>query len=158
MLIDDNKSVSHLPIPPPEWCRLPRDKAFPTTYFEGGRRLPPRFDVNVDSQCSCGETVISETDVIYDTLLIYTSFMVLKAEIQTSHCKSCANTFGRIGPDLHEHGLFNYNQSWPMTGLKPDGGPECTGIFRSCPAFDVDADRSIPFRRDDCAVAFPFWF
>jgi hypothetical protein len=26
-----------------------------------------------------------------------------------------------------------------MTGLKPDGGPECTGIFRSRPAFDVDS-------------------
>jgi hypothetical protein len=25
-----------------------------------------------------------------------------------------------------------------MTGLKPDGGPECTGIFRSRPTFDVD--------------------
>jgi hypothetical protein len=25
-----------------------------------------------------------------------------------------------------------------MTGLKPDGGPECTGLFRSCPAFDLD--------------------
>jgi hypothetical protein len=29
-------------------------------------------------------------------------------------------------------------QSWPMTGLKPDGGPEYTGIFRSRPAFEVD--------------------
>jgi hypothetical protein len=32
----------------------------------------------------------------------------------------------------------NPQQSWPMTGLKPDGGPECTGIFRSRAAFDVD--------------------
>jgi hypothetical protein len=36
MLIDDTKSVSHLPIPPPEWYRLSQDKMFPTTYFEGG--------------------------------------------------------------------------------------------------------------------------
>jgi CxC4 like cysteine cluster associated with KDZ transposases len=111
MLIDDTKSVSHLLIPPPEWCGSPRDEMFPTTYFEGGRRLPPRFNLDVNLQCSCGETVISENDGMYDTLLIYTSFMVLKAEIQTSHCKSCANTSGRIGPDLCEHGLFNYNNT-----------------------------------------------
>jgi hypothetical protein len=30
------------------------------------------------------------------------------------------------------------SQSWPPTGLKLDGGLECTGIFCSCPAFDVD--------------------
>jgi CxC4 like cysteine cluster associated with KDZ transposases len=111
MLIDDTKSVSHLPIPPPEWCRLPWDKMFPTTYFDGGRRFLPRFNLDVNSQCSCGETVISENDVMYDTLLIYMSFMVLKAEIQTSHCESCTNTSGRIGPDLREHGLFNYNNT-----------------------------------------------
>jgi hypothetical protein len=33
-----------------------------------------------------------------------------------------------------------------MTGLKPDGGPECTGIFRSRPAFDLDDGMSIPVR------------
>jgi hypothetical protein len=49
---------------------------------------------------------------MYDALLICTFFMVLKAEIQTSHCEeSCANTSGRIGPDLREHGLFNYNNT-----------------------------------------------
>jgi hypothetical protein len=37
-------------------------------------------------------------------------------------------------------------QSWPMTCLKPDGRPECTGIFHSRPTFDVTADRSIPVR------------
>jgi hypothetical protein len=26
-----------------------------------------------------------------------------------------------------------------MTGLKPDGGPECIGRFRSAPAFEVDS-------------------
>jgi len=37
-------------------------------------------------------------------------------------------------------------QSWPMTGLKPDGGPEYTGMFRSRPAFDIDGgtDHSVP--------------
>jgi hypothetical protein len=38
------------------------------------------------------------------------------------------------------------DQSWPMTGLKPDGGPECPGIFRSRLALSLTADRSIPIR------------
>ena len=41
---------------------------------------------------------------------------------------------------------MNAWQSWPMTGLKPDGGPECTGIFRSRPAFDVDNAPDVSFR------------
>ena len=39
-----------------------------------------------------------------------------------------------------------HTQSWPMTGLKPDGGPECTGLFRSCVAFDVDNWPEVSFQ------------
>jgi hypothetical protein len=37
-------------------------------------------------------------------------------------------------------------QSWPTTGLKPDGGTECAGIFRSQAAFDVDNALEVSFR------------
>jgi hypothetical protein len=102
------RSVSHLPIPPPEWCRLPRDKDLPSIPFQGGRNLPTKFDLDSNSWCSCGETTISD-DVTVSNLIIYTSFMILNADIQTSYCISCSNTKGRIGPDLGVHGLFNWN-------------------------------------------------
>jgi hypothetical protein len=37
-------------------------------------------------------------------------------------------------------------QSWPTTRLKPDGGAECTGIFRSCTEFEVDNATEVSFQ------------
>jgi hypothetical protein len=109
------RSVSHLPIPPPEWCRLPQDGDLPTITFNGGRKLPQHFNLDSNSHCSCGGTPGSRQDVTVSNFLIYTSFMIINTSIETCYCESCENTRGRVGPDLHQHGLFNWNNRFAFS-------------------------------------------
>lgn len=105
-------SVSHLPIPPPEWCRISSDSNdIPRVSFQAGRNLPSRFPLDDNSRCSCGEKIqtasaIEKTEGI---LTIYTSYTAIQAIVETSYCPLCRNTKGRVGPDLREHGVFNWN-------------------------------------------------
>lgn len=101
------KAISHLPIPPPEWCRLPSDE-LPSIIFSGGQNLPSHFELDDNSRCSCGENNSSEAFTV-SKLTIYTSVAAIDKTIETRYCSSCANTKGRIGPDLGKHGLLNWN-------------------------------------------------
>jgi hypothetical protein len=104
----DTKAVSHLPISPPEWCRLPKDKDLPRVFFRGGKNLPPVFLYDHTSRCSCGET-LSLQAITITTLTIFTSIHAIERQIETRYCTKCTNTRGRIGPDLGKHGVFNWN-------------------------------------------------
>jgi hypothetical protein len=103
------RPISHLPISPPEWCRLPTDNNnIPRVSFQAGQNLPSRFMLDSNSRCSCGEMKSSLT-VNDSELIIHTSFGAINKIIETSYCPSCRNTKGRIGPDLGEYGIFNWN-------------------------------------------------
>lgn len=105
----DQRPISHLPISPPEWCRLPTDNNnTPRVGFQAGRNLPSRFMLDSNSRCSCGETK-SSLAVSDSELTIHTSFGAINKMIETSYCPSCRNTKGHIGPDLGEYGVFNWN-------------------------------------------------
>lgn len=101
-------SVSYISIPPPEWCRIPTDSGLHQTPFHGGRHLPNQFPMGNNCRCSCGATSSSEA-VNVTQLTIYTSFTAIETLVETSYCVSCRNTKGRVGPDLGEYGLLNWN-------------------------------------------------
>jgi len=42
-------------------------------------------------------------------MTIFTSFTAIQVIVETSYCPLCRNTKGRVGPDLREHGVFNWN-------------------------------------------------
>jgi len=113
--VSSARAVSHFQIPPPQWCRLPQEKHLPTVAFQGGRKLPALFNLDSNSQCSCGEIPQFREDVTVSNFFIYTSFMVITAEIETCYCPSCQNTRGRVGPDLREHGIFNWNNRFAFS-------------------------------------------
>jgi KDZ transposase family protein len=101
------RAISHLPISPPEWCRLPTDNNnIPRVSFQAGRNLPSRFILDSSSRCSCGETKSSLT-VSDSELTIHTSFGVINKIIEINYYSSCRNTKNRIDLDLNEYGIFN---------------------------------------------------
>ena len=103
-----SQAVSHLPIPPPEWCRLPKDKDLPRIFFHAGKDLPTTFLFDDSSRCSCGVNESFE-EVTTTSLIIYTSVFAIEKQIETRYCPICRNTRGRIGPDLGKYGILNWN-------------------------------------------------
>jgi len=106
---DTDKSISWKPVPPPEWCRLPTE-SFRSHPFRSGIHLPPIFELDDDSRCSCGNTAVS-VEIETGDLTIYTSTLAIQKKVETSYCRVCTNTKGRIGPDLGQYGVFNLNNT-----------------------------------------------
>ncbi|KAK7047694.1 hypothetical protein VNI00_006462 [Paramarasmius palmivorus] len=106
------KSISYLPILPPEWASLPTDK-----------NLYPRPDPRQDvisvlrlSECSrsaCGtHSWKADRPVVERECQIYTLTERLTRVIELQECPSCpAQRQCWIGPDPRQLGLFNYNNS-----------------------------------------------
>src|SRR5271170_2033887 len=137
-----SEAVSHLPIPPPEWCRLPKDKDLPRIFFHAGKDLPTTFLLDDSSRCSCGE-IESFEEVTTTSLIIYTSVFAVEKQIETRYCPTCRNTRGRIGPDLGEHGILNWNNKIAFSH-------ELMNAFTSCfttsetPAYSSIGKRADP--------------
>lgn len=108
------RAVSHLPIQAPVWCRLPGDREDPTTIrFQSGQNLPQLFMLNGTSRCSCGYIGTYDEDAIReDEFTVYASSRAFSTKIQTVYCEMCLNTKGKIGPDLGNYSVFNYNNQW----------------------------------------------
>ena len=102
-----SKSVSHLPIMPPEWCRLPSEKHQPI-YFKCGIELPATFTLDSTSRCAYGASG-SLTDVEVSELTVYWTSGVINRNVETRYCTVCRNTKGREGPDLGQWGILNWN-------------------------------------------------
>jgi CxC4 like cysteine cluster associated with KDZ transposases len=108
------RAVSHLPIQAPVWCRLPGDREDPTIVpFQSGQNLPQLFTLDATSRCSCGYTGTYDEDAIReDEFKVYASSTAFSTIIQTVYCEKCPNTKGKIGPDLGNYSVFNYNNQW----------------------------------------------
>ena len=106
-LISTTNPISYRQIPPPAWIRLPQDilKEKP---FRLGVCLPDLFSLNEISRCSCGSGQRGGSVDIQE-ITIFTSTTAITKLIETEYCIDCRYTKGRIGPDLNEHGLFNWN-------------------------------------------------
>lgn len=118
--VDDGKkpAVSHLPILPPLWARVPGDKEiYPRP--KPLREVPQLLTLDGLSSCPCGETRSaydpSEPTVETDCM-IYTLLEALPCRIQLQRCKSCPMQRQRaIGPDPRNLGIFNYDNRILLT-------------------------------------------
>lgn len=112
-LIRDTPPVSYLPIPVPAWLQIDENESISQS-FRGGTDLPDIFYLNNTSRCSCGsrDPGVGPT---HSDLLIFTSTTVIRKRIETSYCEACRYTKGRVGPDLGEFGLFNWNNKYAFS-------------------------------------------
>ena len=66
--------------------------------------MPPR-DVLVDP------AVPTKSLTTVDSFIVYTSTTSLQYSVETVYCQACSNTHGKIGPDLGEYGILNWNNT-----------------------------------------------
>ena len=105
--------VSHISISPPLWCSLPSDVQHSKTPFAGGIHIPELIELDDPSRCSCGnDEHHKDYRVQEDPFIIYTLTSAIQRTIQTVYCHVCHNSRGRIGPDLGNFSVFNYNNRW----------------------------------------------
>jgi hypothetical protein len=105
----EDSSISHCPIPPPIWARL-------TTETQTVLSLPPlqdglllSFDLGEHPRCKCG-AIASSGPVTERDCMIFATFAVVRARIETRKCPRCPPGAHRaVGPDLGHLALFNYN-------------------------------------------------
>ena len=101
------RCVSHLPIPPPVWCWLPTDNIASKKPPES---FPNIFLLDRTSRCACGNSNDEAGNPpTTNQYIVYTSTTALQLAIETVYCYDCSNTRGRIGPDLSNYGILNWN-------------------------------------------------
>lgn len=106
----NERPVSHRPISPPLWSQLPSDIPIPGAVFTPATIVREPFRLDSDSQCSCGNAFSGvDHDITIDEFTVYTETTAVQCWIQTTYCGQCRNTRGRIGPDLREYGILNWN-------------------------------------------------
>ena len=99
------RPISYLPIPPPTWAQLPGEPF--EQPFHHGIHLPERFLLNPRARCSCGSSEGVSRSI--DDIVIFASSTAIIRQIETTYCPHCSNKRGRVGPDLGEFGVFNWN-------------------------------------------------
>ncbi|EKM82184.1 hypothetical protein AGABI1DRAFT_90450 [Agaricus bisporus var. burnettii JB137-S8] len=115
--VNEEMAVSHLPILPPIWISLPTDTALyprpPPVLFKPSL---PLFQLDSTSSCPC--TGFHRTFYIKGNATInrmgtlYTSCGSFPCNVELQPCPECpASRKQFIGPDLREHGIFNYSNS-----------------------------------------------
>lgn len=109
------RCISHLPIPPPMWAQLPSDTVINKCLEE----LPDVFLFPFDgtARCSCGNRDYNAEQYPVSTgrYIVYGSTTAMELAIQTVYCPACSNTHGRIGPDLGNYGILNWNNKMGFT-------------------------------------------
>jgi hypothetical protein len=107
------RCVSHLSVPPPLWCSLSSDIQCSRIPLDGGIHIPKLIELDDSSRCSCGnDECHKDYDIREDPFIIYTSTSAIQRIIQTVYCHACTHSRGRIGPDLRNFSVFNYNNRW----------------------------------------------
>lgn len=115
------QTISYLPIRVPLMCRLSTDEdlyADPPLLRDPEGLEGTVFTLTASSSCPCSGNHRS----LYDTnattktwtrsCRLYTIHGVAEVEVEVQTCPVCPGTSHRvIGPDLREHGVFNYNNS-----------------------------------------------
>src|SRR5437762_9094037 len=99
--------MSYLPIPPPAWCQLPTDTPINKSQSQS---LPPVFTLDSSSHCSCGNSTYADDSMrMTNPFIVYTSTSALQHSIETVYCYACSNTHRRIGPDLGNYCILDWN-------------------------------------------------
>ena len=103
------KPVSYKPIPTPVWLLLPSERLQEMPFHIVD--LPEIFRLDpYSARCSCGcGASAGVTDLTLEEIVIFTTTTAIFRKIETTYCMVCRNTKGRVGPDLGEFGIFNWN-------------------------------------------------
>jgi hypothetical protein len=106
------RCISHLPIPPPLWAQLPTDEVVNKVLRIWPTLFP--FPADETARCSCGNRQYNAGKDLITTnpFIVYGSTTAKELAIQTVYCSACSNTHGRIGPDLGEYGILNWNNKF----------------------------------------------
>lgn len=108
-------AVSHKPRTAPVAYRMdiPHDRDLPVHRSGPPNDLPPQFPLEPDGRCRCGllaaEAGLSTSDMGWSDFIVHTEHGAVKRRIQTAPCPRCKHARRRIGPDLAEYGLVNWN-------------------------------------------------
>ena len=107
------RCISHISIPAPRWCNLPSDTIPENHPFHGGQSLPQLLKLDDSSRCSCDNGgPYGDEDIKELPFIIFASTSAIKCTVQTVYCRACPYTKARIGPDLGNYSIFNYNNQW----------------------------------------------
>jgi len=101
------QAVSYKPIPPPTWLVLPGEQLLEQPFHAPD--LPQLFSLDPTSRCSCGSNRWQGINSMVDEIVIFTNCTAIIRQIETVYCTLCTNKRGRVGPDLSEFGIFNWN-------------------------------------------------
>lgn len=110
------RCVSHRPIPPPMWAQLPSD----TVINEHLEKLPEMifpFLFDGTARCSCGnfDYAAEKSSITKQEYIVYGSTTAIERIVETVYCSACCNTHGKIGPDLGNYGILNWNNKIGFT-------------------------------------------
>jgi CxC4 like cysteine cluster associated with KDZ transposases len=106
--------VSHLPVPPPDWCRIAEDKGEGEKSWNGGKHVLERkepFRLGDTARCSCGNVDRCDQPISVQDIYIYTRHGVLVEKIEVSYCIRCPKKRGFLGPDLSDFSIFNWDNT-----------------------------------------------
>ena len=109
--------VSHLSISSPMWAQLPSDIVINKDF----EKLPADaifpFSVDGTARCSCGNTDynVKNSSITTNRYIVFGSTTAMEFQMQTVYCTICANTHGKLGPDLGNYGILNWNNKMGFT-------------------------------------------
>ncbi|KDQ59656.1 hypothetical protein JAAARDRAFT_126642, partial [Jaapia argillacea MUCL 33604] len=104
-------SISHISVPPPQWCSMPFETSFYAPYSSFDQ---PHFTLDETIRCCCGYSPISPLHSLIGVpkhTVIYGLTNRLNASIELLPCPVCCHVRRQIGADLGHFGLFNWNNS-----------------------------------------------
>lgn len=105
--------VSHLPIPPPRWCRLSTDVL---NYPSSSSLLPPLLlPLDAQSQCCCGSVKPESIDTTTQSFVVFGVRTATSCEIEVAGCVVCRHRLRKYGPDCSSIGIFNWNNHYGFT-------------------------------------------
>ena len=104
------RSVSHLPVGPPCWCRMPTDPF--SESFDDAHSGLDFIPLGLEPRCRCGAASDKDAPVREIACTIFDISSAVRGRIQVQACSSCPREWNmNAGPDLSERGLFNLNNS-----------------------------------------------
>lgn len=113
-------SISNLRRGPTLSLRLDNgnDQTYPIVRSHPKELIPKKLHLDTGSRCRCGKTLSSLTTLEQGTQTrrfqpfhVHTETGAITVEIETVKCPTCSSSHRWIGPDLVEHGLFNFNNT-----------------------------------------------
>jgi hypothetical protein len=97
------------------WAQLPSDIVINKSL----EKLPDIFPLLFDgtARCSCGNSdyTAGGCEISMGRYIVYGSMTAMELAVETVYCSACSNTHGKIGPDLGNYGILNWNNKIGFT-------------------------------------------